>query len=530
MTKEEVASIDAKPSKKLFLSIIADYDLNRSICELIDNAIDIWIKNGRNGTLDIQINLDLIQKTISISDWAGGVKKEDMSVLVGPGQTTNTEDDEVIGIFGVGAKRAVVALSQDVKISSRYGRGKTYRIEFDDAWLQTDEWRLKLYRVDDIGEGMTIIELQKLRFDITKETIQQLEEHLRVTYSRFLSKKQVKIILNENELEPRSFEEGWVYPAEYSPYRYTWDQTTKDNETVKVEIVAGLTKESNFATGEYGVYFYCNDRLIARALKDFNVGFTKGLAGKPHSDVSLFRAIVSLRGKAKLMPWNSSKSGINPNSRVFVAIHGLLIEIVTRFASLSRRLGREWSETASKYTEGDIVEVGVQNPEKAEKSYFPTLPVRKRWSYAGEMEKINRKIVEQKPWSRGLYEGIVAVGLIFKERQLEQKNRIGLIILDSTLEIAFKEFLVYDSGEEYSDDRLANIFKDRFQVHNEIQKHTNFNTDLWKKIKHYYVLRCKLIHERSTGGVTDDQIEDYRKVVQKVLKQLFKLKFVRESN
>lgn len=38
--KKQVGTIEAIPSKRLFLSIIADYDLNRSICELVDNAPD----------------------------------------------------------------------------------------------------------------------------------------------------------------------------------------------------------------------------------------------------------------------------------------------------------------------------------------------------------------------------------------------------------------------------------------------------------------------------------------------------------
>ena len=42
--KKEVDTIDAVPSKRLFLSIIADYDLNRSICELIDNALTFGLK------------------------------------------------------------------------------------------------------------------------------------------------------------------------------------------------------------------------------------------------------------------------------------------------------------------------------------------------------------------------------------------------------------------------------------------------------------------------------------------------------
>jgi len=111
--KTEIDTVDAVPSKRLFLSIIADYDLNRSICELIDNAIDIWIKNGKASS--IKVDLELNQQTIVISDNAGGVEKSDLHLIVGPGQTSNVSADETIGIFGVGTKRAVVALSQDIK-------------------------------------------------------------------------------------------------------------------------------------------------------------------------------------------------------------------------------------------------------------------------------------------------------------------------------------------------------------------------------------------------------------------------------
>lgn len=108
---------------------------------------------------------------------------------------------------------------------------------------------------------------------------------------------------------------------------------------------------------------------------------------------------------------------------------------------------------------------------------------------------------------------------------MEQRNRISLILLDSTLEIAFKEFLVNDSGNSYSDAKLFDLFSNRSNVQKEVQKYVNFNPELWKKIDHYYRLRNKLIHERATVGISDSQIEDYRKVVQKILNRLFKLRF-----
>ena len=274
--KEEVAKLDAVPSKRLFLSIIADYDLNRSVSELLDNAIDIWVKDGKTKQLIIQVELDKYQQTIRISDNAGGVKKEDMRVIVGPGQTTNNETDTTIGIFGVGSKRAVVALSQYIKITTRHGKDKTYQVEFDDNWLATEDWELPLYEVDEINENSTIIDLQKLRMHINDDALSQLKEHIEVTYARFLKNDQLFMKLNGKRLQPLTFE-NWAYPPTYEPRRYCGDLITEDGKRVIVEAVAGLTMESSPTTGEYGVYFYCNDRLIARALKSFDVGFAKGL-------------------------------------------------------------------------------------------------------------------------------------------------------------------------------------------------------------------------------------------------------------
>ena len=209
--KTEIDTVDAVPSKRLFLSIIADYDLNRSICELIDNAIDIWIKNGKASSIEIKVDLELNQQTIVISDNAGGVEKSDLHLIVGPGQTSNVSADETIGIFGVGTKRAVVALSQDIKITTRYRRNKTFQVEFDEQWINSDEWKLPVYEVDDISESSTIVGLQKLRMKLTEESVTQLKEHLQATYARFIRDNNVIIKLGQEELQPLEFE-NWAFP------------------------------------------------------------------------------------------------------------------------------------------------------------------------------------------------------------------------------------------------------------------------------------------------------------------------------
>ena len=521
--KKQVEKVDAIPSKRLFLSIIADYDLNRSICELIDNALDVWTRGGKKGTVSVNVILDPVQQTIRVEDDAGGLQRSELRYIVGPGQTGTSPTDETIGIFGVGTKRAVVALAQDIKVTTRFSNEKTYQIDFDEKWLEDDDnWELDVYEVDDISKGTTIVELQRLRFHIDDSLILHLREHLSATYALFLKSKAIHLKLNTGSIIARFFE-NWAYPPSYAPTKYHGILTTEDGREVRVQAVAGLTRESSPASGEYGVYFYCNNRLIVKGLKTFEVGFEKGQAGLPHPKVSLTRVLVFLNGDARSMPWNSSKSDISTKHEVFIALHDWLVQTVKDYASLSRIWMGDWPKKVFRYTSGTMREVHVSDFPAVKKSFLPPLP-KSRPRYGDVIAQKNRNVAKRKPWTRGLYEGVIAADLIFKQ-QLEQKNRIAFIVLDSTLEIAFKDYLVNESGTAYSDRRLLEIFGSRATVHTEIKKYVTFKADVWKKIEHFYQLRCKFVHEKATVGINDRQINDFREVVESVLKKLFKLRF-----
>ncbi len=132
--------------------------------------------------------------------------------------------------------------------------------------------------------------------------------------------------------------------------------------------------------------------------------------------------------------------------------------------------------------------------------------------------------MQTKPWTRGLYESIIAVDLILK-KNFEQKNRICLILLDSTLEIAFKEYLVNESGIAFSDERIQRIFSNRTQVHQEVRQSAfkKISASDWTTIEYFYKMRCDLIHRRSTATVPDDDLIRYKGMVVKVLQRLFGL-------
>ena len=192
--KKKVQEISAIPSKRIYLSIIADYHLNLSLCELIDNAIDNWIFNGRKKRLEINIDLNYEQQTILVSDNSGGIKEEDIGLIVGPGKSRSSKTEEIIGVFGVGSKRAVVAMSKDIKIKSRYQNHKTLMIEIDDTWIEEeDNWNIDTFEVDPINEGSTQIHLSVLRERIAEDKHEDLLRHLGETYALFLEQGDIEI-------------------------------------------------------------------------------------------------------------------------------------------------------------------------------------------------------------------------------------------------------------------------------------------------------------------------------------------------
>ena len=526
--KEEAGTIHGTPKKRLFLAIIADYDLNLSICELIDNALDNWGINRSRRKLCKDITIDTIQQSIEIKDNSGGIPEEQLKSIISPGETTNDPNSRVIGIFGVGSKRAVIALSKDIKIISRHGTNATYLVEFDDSWLnENDDWDLRYYKVDDISPSTTCIKLQALRFGITGEMVDRLKKHLQATYARFLINKKLEIRLNAPDtIQPILFE-NWSYPPRYKPVSYSGKITCEEG-SINVEIIAGLSRESSPATGEYGVYFYCNRRLVARGLKTFEVGFGSGLAGKPHPIMSLVRVIVCLDGGARLMPWNSSKSNVSYEHKIFQQLRDNLIKIVKHYAKISKGLSATeggWPKNVFRYSTGRIKDEKIDFGGMP-RLHLPPAPKSKP-RIADRLKHDNKRILDSKPWAKGLLGGVIASDIIFKQK-FDEKNRIALIVLDSTLEIAFKEFLVKESGTHYSDQQLLTIFRQRHQVEGEIRKYPKGNritASEWRLIGHYYDVRCKLVHQRASINIIDEDIVQYTNLVEKIVGMLFGVKF-----
>lgn len=521
--RKEVGTLDATPSKRLFLSIIADYNLDLALCELVDNVLDLWTMAGKRHPVQVKIDIDTTQQSITVSDSAGGVSEGNLEQIIAPGQTRWAADDPTIGIFGVGSKRAVVHLAQEVRITTRRrGAPKTFEVEFDDKWLlDSDDWRLPYFEVGKIPSGTTVVSLSRLRNPVSPPDVDALKVHLASTYAEFLSSGLFTILVGDESIIPRVFA-NWAYPPGLEPKEYSGALTMPEGGVVRVKALIGLMRESS-AVGDWGVYLYCNGRLIASALKDPAIGFETHLIGRPHPDISLLRAELHLEGPARAMPWNSQKSGISYDHRVFQSIRTWAIPVLREWASISRKLSGDWGSRVSAFSTGVPVATPVESFAVPGKSHLPEVESA-RPSPSQRLKQANQKVADKKPWSVGLYEGVAVVRSVLR-LNLSHRNRLALILLDGTFEIAMKEYLVNESGHHYSDVELAKLFKHRSDVQTELQKYFHIDAATWRKFDYFYNLRCKLIHERATVEVSDDDIERFGRLVENTLRHMFGLRF-----
>jgi hypothetical protein len=296
-----------------------------------------------------------------------------------------------------------------------------------------------------------------------------------------------------------------------------------------VTLTGGLILDRDPEAENYGVYFYCNNRLIVKELKVRDVGyFVPSEAGVPHPDASLARVVIELSGSAELMPWTSSKSGINFSHPAFFAIRRRIIDFSSYYTQVSRRLKGNWEEKVFGHTSGTMETIDPGEALSMKKKVLPKPPSTKQPSRMEVLRKANKGILHDQPWTLGLVEALGMVDMIGRQK-FETRNRAAMILLDSNFEIALKEFIVHRKdlfpAHIYTNRKIAELFGRRSEVVKEVATHITLDAKLLAKVGHYYDLRNNLIHQRATVPISDSDIEDYRVVIEMVLRKLFDLKF-----
>lgn len=341
------------PSKKSYQSIASDVTTQSALSELIDNAIDSARLHDIN-PVRVEIEYHEEEEELVVRDYSGGVKQDEMGVFLGLGRSKEQRvDDQSIGAFGLGTKKALNHLSNDFTIASQHQDANTgWKYTVTAEWFENDdleEWEFEMEPVE-LGQGVTELRLRELTFD-WKEEFDDIREGLIETYQKYLDETSdvntnLHLELNNETLtapDPVDWTfspwQNGTHPRQFVGLTFTHEEWP---EPITARITVGLTRQGDLSNHPPGTYIFCQNRLVEKALQDRTGGF--GVEGMnkftPARDKQIRIEIELLTdGPANILPWNSDKSRIDRMHEVFMGEDGIYYWL-KRFADRHKSLGQ----------------------------------------------------------------------------------------------------------------------------------------------------------------------------------------------
>ena len=336
----------ANPTKAFFVRMITrDITLEDSILDLIDNSVDAAWKSEGSRPTGLAENVDLSKYKISImadenqftiSDNCGGMSFDDATdYAFSFGRRDDEPTDEYsIGVYGIGMKRAVFKLGEDISIKSTT-LGETnntmgFEVPIDvNAWLATHDgsWDFDLVECDPYPEKGVVISASQLTL-ATKSAFgnptffPQLHRAIARGYSLHLNQG-LTVEVNGKKVEGWniSFKSG----KDFKPVRFGYVDKF-DGKSVAVEIIGGMADvppdsleplEQEKRWDPYGWYVICNGRVVLAADKTEVSGWGDGWQ-KWHPQYAGFIGLIVFSAKDALdLPLTTTKRSVDQASGVF---------------------------------------------------------------------------------------------------------------------------------------------------------------------------------------------------------------------
>lgn len=351
------------PSKHIFNALSRDISIKLAISDLIDNSIDNWMVNKLKRQLKIVIEVS--EKSIRIEDNAGGMDKESLSLLFLLGGTNRTGKTGVKGIYGVGAQRAFFTLGKDIVIKTKRQGKDGLKVILDDTWFTPDKiketWSIE-YAIDNsIKSGSTSIEITSLKKEMDVQSVRDLKREISLKHINELKSGKIEILFNDEAISETEFWQ-WAINEYAPPSKYVTElEVPKTKRILNLEITAGIMTQS-WGEDEYGITFIANGRVIFQNNLSSDVGFKKGHLGGRHPTINRFKAIVTVSGDNRDIPWNSPKNDLDVNHKMYKTIFGLTEQASYQYTSFLRKHYRVTSKLFNvQAVPDDIIIINLSN-------------------------------------------------------------------------------------------------------------------------------------------------------------------------
>lgn len=344
--------VDAEPTKDFFIYMLTrDIGLSRSVLDLVDNSVDGALRQREGGSFEgLFVSLHVSEDRFVIEDNCGGIPLEVAQKYAfrfgRPPEAGTTKHS--IGQFGVGMKRALFKLGSEFQIESTSAKSRFVLSESVQKWITRPEWEFEFDEVeqvessaegrgtriavsklhDAVSEAFALENFQnELRLDLEEAHQKAIQRGLGISVNGIpLDFDPVDLLLSD-QIKPVAREKIFEYP---------------NDDSVTVQIYSGLSESDPQAAGWY---IYCNGRLVLGADQTERTGWGAGgqtEVPKFHNRHARFRGYVFFDSdNASLLPWNTTKTGVDADSKIFRAIRLEMISIMRPVVDFLNKLSRE---------------------------------------------------------------------------------------------------------------------------------------------------------------------------------------------
>jgi Histidine kinase-, DNA gyrase B-, and HSP90-like ATPase len=384
MTKSIIKTIEVQAGVSpsyLEDTMTTDISVLESIFDLIDNSIDaardhLFQQKYDNDKYGLpkdysgySISIRLGERSISILDNCLGM--EETTLTQKAFKTADTSNHKYgIGHYGLGLKRALLKFGTRYAMSSDNGE-IAFKMQFDNKMISGNE-RLVANAYESTKRRKTLFVVTEIKTNIayeiqSKPWLDNAVKKLKIRYAIYAAKG-LRIGISSSMHKERVTINGCLPSIRGDAKLFPTSKAFK-SEGVDVFIDSGIHGEYYFPiernyslpknktlTDDFGLYFICNDRVIEAS----STASEHGWKTKWHSEYNGFVCIVRFVSEdSSKMPWNTLKTALKTDSRLFVQVRGELQPIADKYRQTVKKL---YPTAASKNANQEKQEVSVKSP------------------------------------------------------------------------------------------------------------------------------------------------------------------------
>lgn len=329
---------NAHPTKAFFVRMLTrDISLEDCILDLVDNAVDAaWASvDATPTTLDkgealeqFAIAVDIGSESFSITDNCGGISLDDAAdyaFTFGRDEFQGRED-YTIGVYGIGMKRAVFKLGNEISIRSTTEADEPFAVPIDvKEWMADLEpiWDFDIESSEPLPEPGVEIRVSQL----SEETATAFDDPAFVNRLRRIVARDYMLPLMQGltlKINGKPVE-GWEITFKtgsgFKPMRELYHEGE-----VAVEIFAGMnsdppnTSEPRARESEHrsGWYVLCNGRVVLVADRTALSVWGRDRFPSWHPQYEGFVGVVLFSSKhPELLPMTTTKNSVDVSSAIY---------------------------------------------------------------------------------------------------------------------------------------------------------------------------------------------------------------------